>query len=445
MSDLAAHLTPAALLQHEGHLRRLARSLLADEHAAEDLVQDTYARALQQPGPIQHARAWLSTITRRLAIDARRTGARRSAREEATARPEALQSTAALVERMTLQHEVVDAVLCLKEPYRSVVLAHHFEGKDAAAIALETGRSTGTVRSQLSRAHAQLREQLDDQIEGGRPTWSALALGAGARGLTRTPVTSGLGWGGWLAAGLVAVSVGGALVVRGRQAPDLSFVPEGGPRASAALATVEPSHDAEPPRSTARSAPQVAPAVIPEAVKDALDETPHQDPPTTPEDRARANRLADLFNEAVQLQRHLRREALSPNPQLVEEQAEFLAQPDTGIVRLRDRNATGPGSRFEQLTGVRGGGCYYSFATGYHSYDAHPDIELQAGNFSSGFYGNTIGLVFDIGDIPLLEVPVGPTCSHSTRVPTPTPVKPAPTLSMQSCSRPQRLPPIRRP
>jgi len=70
-----------------------------------------------------------------------------------------------------------------------------------------------------------------------------------------------------------------------------------------------------------------------------------------------------------------------------------------GVTRLLRRD------RFDGPTnvplGVRGGGAYFSFHTGSHSYNDQPDVGLQMDTFRTGFYGGATGYVLDVGDIPL--------------------------------------------
>jgi hypothetical protein len=68
----------------------------------------------------------------------------------------------------------VAAILALDEPYRGVVLLRYEQGLDIRAIAERFGRSAATVRSQVSRAHDQLRARLDREF-GGRQQWAVLA------------------------------------------------------------------------------------------------------------------------------------------------------------------------------------------------------------------------------------------------------------------------------
>ncbi len=67
-------------------------------------------------------------------------------------------------------------------------------------------------------------------------------------------------------------------------------------------------------------------------------------------------------------------------------------RPDAGMARILERG------RFDDLVTPRGGGAYWSFTKRSNSYDKSPQIELQQGRFSSGFYGGTAGLVVRLGD-----------------------------------------------
>ncbi|HEX5010988.1 MAG TPA: M56 family metallopeptidase [Planctomycetota bacterium] len=71
---------------------------------------------------------------------------------------------------------------------------------------------------------------------------------------------------------------------------------------------------------------------------------------------------------------------------------------DVGITRLLQRG------RYDGVLLTRGAGCYYSFATGSHSYDDEPDLELAGDRFSSGFYGGTVGALLDVGDVALADL-----------------------------------------
>jgi len=55
-------------------------------------------------------------------------------------------------------------------------------------------------------------------------------------------------------------------------------------------------------------------------------------------------------------------------------------------------------------TGIRGGGSYFSFATGLHSYNKVPQISLDHGILSTGFSGNNFGFLVDLGPCELQDI-----------------------------------------
>jgi hypothetical protein len=93
---------------------------------------------------------------------------------------------------------------------------------------------------------------------------------------------------------------------------------------------------------------------------------------------------------------------LTPAPHLADRHAAFLTQEGSGLARILPRG------RFDKLTNQRGGGAYWSFATRDNSYDKEPDLELQLGMFSSGFYGNNDGRFLDLGDASLDDIEAAP-------------------------------------
>lgn len=149
------------LLAHGAWLRGLARTLARDTNAADDLVQQTWLRALETP-PRERAAgvSWLREVIRNLARDAVRRDGRRAAREGAVARPEGRPSAADLVARAEAQRRLLDAVVSLDEPFRTVVLMRFFEDLPPRDIARRTGVPAATVRTRLHRALATLRARL---------------------------------------------------------------------------------------------------------------------------------------------------------------------------------------------------------------------------------------------------------------------------------------------
>src|SRR5262245_37519532 len=116
-----------SLLLHDHFVRALARSLLSDRHAAEDVAQETWVAALETGGAATWGPRWLASVVKNLAHKARRGEQRRERRESTAARPEAVPSTRELLEREAARTELVEAVLALEEPYRDAVVLRYFE------------------------------------------------------------------------------------------------------------------------------------------------------------------------------------------------------------------------------------------------------------------------------------------------------------------------------
>ena len=84
--------------------------------------------------------------------------------------------------------------------------------------------------------------------------------------------------------------------------------------------------------------------------------------------------------------------------------AEFLKQPDTGLIRLLPREVYDQFPNKPAKLTIRGGGAYYSFARLTHEYGYGSDIELSSGYLSVGFAGADYGLMTTIGQVPLEEI-----------------------------------------
>ncbi len=182
-----------ALLDEAVWIRSLARRLARDAAEADDLVQETLVSALENPPDRgQPRRAWLAIVVANAARALRRSGSRREARERVAARPEALPSTAELVERALVQRELVEAVLALDEPYREIVLLRFYEGLPPRTIARRLQIPVDTVRTRLARAVARLRTRLDQQHGGKRMAWLALVLPPPEAASLTIPLTGGI-------------------------------------------------------------------------------------------------------------------------------------------------------------------------------------------------------------------------------------------------------------
>jgi RNA polymerase sigma-70 factor (ECF subfamily) len=170
-----AAFSPEQLLAHAPFVRALARALVRDDAAADDLAQESLLAALTRPPQRGSLRAWLVGVVRNLARRTKRSDERRLARENtvALARPPPPATPSETAERLELFGRLVAAVSRLDEPYRATIVRRFFDDATAQVIATEQGIPVDTVRTRIRRGLERLRVMLDETA-GGRAAWSAL-------------------------------------------------------------------------------------------------------------------------------------------------------------------------------------------------------------------------------------------------------------------------------
>jgi RNA polymerase sigma factor (sigma-70 family) len=258
------------LLEDGAWLRALARSVVADAAAADDVAQDAAVVALTRPPREAGAlRGWLRRVVKNLATDRHRSAVRRGALEEACARREAGDDAADLVARWEIRRQVVDAVLALDEPYRATLLLRFFEGLDLADVAARQCVPLDTVKSRQRRALDMLRARLahlDDGAgrrgfavllvlarpgEGATNAGAASAASAVLGGIAMSALTKSL------VAGIVVAALAGAWWLARDDVRDVNAA------GAKALADATAERAQRPARHGAPAA--VAPAAVPDS------------------------------------------------------------------------------------------------------------------------------------------------------------------------------------
>lgn len=155
-------------------LYNLARYLAGSDADAEDLVQETYARALRAANrftPGTNLKAWLFRILRNAFVDHFRRqrsdptvggldtvdpGAQGVGREDFLRDDLELDRL-----RNVVAEDIEKALMSLSEEARTVILLD-LEGQTEAEIAEIMSCAVGTVKSRLARARGALRQRLKD-------------------------------------------------------------------------------------------------------------------------------------------------------------------------------------------------------------------------------------------------------------------------------------------
>jgi RNA polymerase sigma-70 factor (ECF subfamily) len=159
------HTLGTEALAHVDALYAFAWRLARDPAAADDLVQETFARGIAGShgfGPGTNLKAWLFRILRNAFLDQRRRAGRNpiQASSEPVDYEVAANDGRDPEQLLHLETQDLDAALAaLPEDQRSVVLLD-LEGFGEQEIADVMGCAPGTVKSRLFRARAALRAGL---------------------------------------------------------------------------------------------------------------------------------------------------------------------------------------------------------------------------------------------------------------------------------------------
>jgi RNA polymerase sigma-70 factor, ECF subfamily len=168
--DPSAEKESAAGIEHIDGLYGFALTLTQNRTDAEDLVQETYVRAIRAMGRLRNdsnVKGWLFTILRNIWLNELRQ--RRKAPEAIDM--EADEKAVNLIDEDAKsphdvyvdgleQRHVRTAIQKLPEEAREVILLREWEGLSYQEIATVLDCPVGTVMSRLARARAKLRDLL---------------------------------------------------------------------------------------------------------------------------------------------------------------------------------------------------------------------------------------------------------------------------------------------
>lgn len=149
---------------HQGSLFAFLYRMCGDADVAEDLMQETFVRALRAAGrfrPQAEVRTWLFSIATNLVKDRWRREARRGPE---VSLHESMVAANDLPEQVVLeklgQDEVRQALLQLPLPYRSTLVLRYYHDLTYAQIARVLFCPLGTVRSRIHNGLARLKQIL---------------------------------------------------------------------------------------------------------------------------------------------------------------------------------------------------------------------------------------------------------------------------------------------
>lgn len=142
--------------EHTPALYRLALRLLGgDASTAEDVVQETWIRAVERMAAFRGdapMRTWLSGFVVRVAQETMR-GSARTVEQDLELVPGDDRQLSGAIDRVDLER----AIAALPPGFRSVLVLHDVQGHTHDEIAELLGIVVGTSKSQLARARAALR------------------------------------------------------------------------------------------------------------------------------------------------------------------------------------------------------------------------------------------------------------------------------------------------
>lgn len=168
----------AIIKANNRRLYRLARGILRNDHEAEDVVQETYVRALTHLAEFRgdsSLSTWLSRIAMNEALGRlrrQRPGVELSSLPSGTLEAQIIQfpllsatdDPERTMAQREIQHVVEAAIDELPEPFRMVFITRVLEGMNVEETADILGLKPETVKTRLFRARTMLRDNVEKKI-----------------------------------------------------------------------------------------------------------------------------------------------------------------------------------------------------------------------------------------------------------------------------------------
>jgi len=156
----------AAFTQVRPALMRMAERMCGNRPDAEDVLQETFLRAVRHgiPPEVRNLAAWLTTMLKHAIVDRCRSMKRRPSHEPMTDHHDGLtqlepDGPEPAWSNITLD-DIRHALDALEPVYREVYQLHTFEDRTYDQIAHQLGIQRVTVGTRLNRARKKLREVL---------------------------------------------------------------------------------------------------------------------------------------------------------------------------------------------------------------------------------------------------------------------------------------------
>jgi RNA polymerase sigma-70 factor (sigma-E family) len=139
---------------------RVAFRILGDRAEAEDVAQETLARAVLRWSRLEaRPEGWVSRVASNLAVDRYRRQARSRGRRDVSG------PIGVVDDRMGERADLVAALRSLPRRQREVVVLRYLADLSEADVAATLGCSVGSVKTHASRGLAALRQRLGGGLE----------------------------------------------------------------------------------------------------------------------------------------------------------------------------------------------------------------------------------------------------------------------------------------